>query len=188
MTYQKANINDNMPTSSEDLCFESTSLVDIPGLRSLRNDDDDDGKTWFIANDIAALLEYADKKQAVRVHCKHTKLLKGVKAGQYTTSPRGITTIPQGDVFRLIFNSRLPAAERFQDWVCDEVLPSIRKHGAYFTPKVLEQVLTTPSLLRELAEKIIEEQRKAKIPAGSLILDVEAVPALSRESEYLQDF
>lgn len=56
--------------------------------------------------------------------------------------------------------SKLPDAEKFQDWVCDEVLPSIRKHGAYMTQKTLEKALTSPDFLIQLATNLKEEKQK----------------------------
>ena len=55
--------------------------------------------------------------------------------------------IPEGDVYRLITHSKLPAAEQFERWVFDEVLPSIRKNGAYMTDATLEQALISPDFL-----------------------------------------
>lgn len=54
--------------------------------------------------------------------------------------------IAEKDVYRLIMRSNLPDAEKFQDWVCDEVLPTIRKHGAYMTQDVIERTLQDPRL------------------------------------------
>lgn len=59
--------------------------------------------------------------------------------------------IPESDLYRLIVQSKLPAAKRFESWVCDEVLPSIRKHGAYLTPDTLDRMLDDPAALHALA-------------------------------------
>lgn len=90
-----------------------------------------DGELWFVANDVADILGYSDCKQAVRDHCKFAELLKGVESAPFTSSPRGINIIPERDVYRLIVKSTLPTAEKFEEWVFGEVLPSIRKHGHY---------------------------------------------------------
>ncbi len=97
-----------------------------------------DGEPWFVAKDVAKALGYVDTKQAVRDHCKYAELLKGVESTPLTDSPRGINIIPESDVYALIFRSNLPKAGAFRDWVCCEVLPSIRKTGKYD--------MTTPSL------------------------------------------
>lgn len=66
--------------------------------------------------------------------------------------------IPEKDVYRLIMRSNLPNAEQFQDWVCDEVLPSIRKHGIYATDNVIDQILNNPDFGIELLTKLKEER------------------------------
>jgi len=97
------------------------------GVRAI----DRGGDLWFIANDVAAMLGYKFPKDAVKVHCKCPILLKGGESSPFTSSPRGIMIIPESDMYRLVLRSKLPAAERFQDWLFDEVLPSIRKTGSY---------------------------------------------------------
>lgn len=66
--------------------------------------------------------------------------------------------IPEGDVYRLIAHSKLPKAQEFESWVFDEVLPTIRKHGAYMTEQTLEDALTSPDFLIRLATQLKEEQ------------------------------
>lgn len=89
------------------------------------------GKPWFVANDVATALGYAVPKDAVAAHCKYAEILKGGESAPLTSSPRGIAVIPESDVYRLIMRSNLPSAEDFRDWVCEEVLPTIRKTGSY---------------------------------------------------------
>lgn len=86
---------------------------------------------WFVANDVASALGYAVPKKAVIDHCKYAEIFKGTDSVPLTDSPRGISIIPESDVYRLIMRSNLPNAEHFQDWVVEEVLPSIRKTGNY---------------------------------------------------------
>lgn len=80
-----------------------------------------------------------------------------------TPTQSGIQPIKYGkesEVYRLTMKSKLPNAEKFQDWVCDEVLPSIRKHGAYMTQETLEKALTSPDFLIRLATNLKEEKQK----------------------------
>lgn len=70
--------------------------------------------------------------------------------------------LTESGVYKLVFKSRKPSAERFSDWVTDEVLPSIRKHGAYMTQETLEKALTSPDFLIQLATKLKEEQEARK--------------------------
>ena len=68
--------------------------------------------------------------------------------------------IPEGDVYRLIVHSKLPSAERFERWVFDEVLPSIRKHGAYITREKLWEIATSPEALMNLCSDLLAEREK----------------------------
>ena len=85
------------------------------------------GKPYFMANDIARCLGYSIPKDAIARHCK------GALKHRYPTDGgiQEVNFIPEGDVYRLIIRSKLPAAEKFENWVFDEVLPSIRQTGGY---------------------------------------------------------
>jgi prophage antirepressor-like protein len=87
----------------------------------------EDGEPWFVAKDVAKALGYATPRDAIAKHCKR----KGVAICDTPGGKQEISTIPEPDVYRLIMRSNLPAAERFEEWVVSEVLPSIRKRGAY---------------------------------------------------------
>lgn len=84
-----------------------------------------------MAKDVAECLGFTHPQSAIIDHCNHAKVLKGGETPLLTSSPRGINIIPESDVYRLVMRSKLPAAEQFQTWVCEEVLPSIRKTGGY---------------------------------------------------------
>ena len=68
--------------------------------------------------------------------------------------------ITEGDLYRLITHSKLPAAEQFEEWVFDEVLPSIRKHGAYMTPQKIEEALLNPDTIIKLATDLKAEREE----------------------------
>lgn len=82
-----------------------------------------DGEPWFVARDVASVLGYADTDYAIRAHCKGAQTYAGDSSGQV----RHFKIIPERDVYRLVMRSKLPSAERFEEWVVGEVLPSIRK-------------------------------------------------------------
>ena len=105
-----------------------------------------DGKPLFVGRDIAQALGYSDTKKALQDHVPdkfkciiNAKTLQQMasqsKGGETATfefdSPRGLTFITEAGLYKLIFRSKLPNAEKFSDWVCEEVLPAIRKHGYY---------------------------------------------------------
>ena len=70
--------------------------------------------------------------------------------------------IKESDVYRLIMKSKLPSAEKFEQWVCEEVLPSIRKHGAYITMPKLEEIMANPDSLELLLKQLLAETQKNK--------------------------
>lgn len=119
---------------------------------------EENGTVLFCGTDVARALGYSNPRDAVSRHCRGVVKRDGVSL---TTNQRGKTTeqtvemsfIPESDLYRLVFSSKLPAAERFTDWVTGEVLPSIRRNGMYLLPK------DYPSALRALADA--EEKRLA---------------------------
>lgn len=111
-----------------------------------------DGDPWFVAKDVAEVLRYTDTDQAIRKHCKSATTCPVESTGQL----RNVKVIPERDVYRLVFRSRLAAAEQFEDWVVS-VLPSIRRRGAY----IQGQGAINPQLLDGLAETI----RSKALPA-----------------------
>lgn len=113
-----------------------------------------DGKTYFVAGDVARALGYAIPHKAVQTHCKGVLKWNILTRG----GKQDMLIIPEGDVYRLIIKSQLPAADRFESWVFDEVLPSIRKHGMYAE----QELLDNPDLLIKVAKALKEEREKNK--------------------------
>lgn len=108
------------------------------------------GKPYAVGVDVARALGYSSPSKAVIDHCKGiTKSVIPSKGGQQETN-----VIPEGDIYRLIVKSKLPSAERFESWVFDEVLPTIRKTGAYVVNPD-SYMITDPV---ERAKKWIEEE------------------------------
>lgn len=145
-----------------------------------------DGEPWFVASDVAAALGYANPSVAVNMHCK-----KSIKTAFNVNRidgnpPLNINIIPESDVYRLIMRSNLPNAERFQDWVTEDVLPTIRKTGQYslFQNRVPK---TFPEALRMLADAEEEkalaiEQRDRAVREKSWIGSRREATALSTAS------
>lgn len=100
---------------------------------------DEQGEPWFVATDVASALGYTDTDQAIRRHCKAPKIYPVETTGQV----RHLSVIPERDVYRLIMRSKLESAERFEEWVVSDVLPSIRKNGGY----IVGQDQDTPELI-----------------------------------------
>lgn len=109
-------------------------------------------KPHFVGVDIARALGYSNPSKAIIQHCKGiTKTGIPSKGGMQETN-----IIPEGDIYRLIVKSELPSAEKFESWVFDEVLPTIRKHGMYAT----DELINNPDLLIEVATALKEERAK----------------------------
>lgn len=119
-----------------------------------------EGKPYFMASDVAKALGYIRPNDAINQHCratvKHSTLISG--------KMQEVNFIGEGDMYRLITHSKLESAERFETWVFDEVLPSIRKHGIYATDNVIDNILNNPDFGIELLTKL-KEERTARVEA-----------------------
>lgn len=136
----------------------------------------------FCLVDVCRVLEIKNPRDCKsRLKPEGVVLTDGVSK---TTNQYGITTeqevtltfINEQNLYKVIMRSDKPQAEPFQDWVCGEVLPSIRKHGAYMTNDTLEKALTSPDFLIQLATNLKEEQQK-RIEAERKV--TEAAPAVA---------
>ena len=116
------------------------------------------GKCLFCGLDIAKTLGYKRPADAVTAHCKGSVIRRVPTSG----GEQPIKFIPEGDVYRLIVQSKLPAAVRFERWVFDEVLPTIRKHGGYLGESLLEQIERDPEILFRFADALVKERRENK--------------------------
>lgn len=115
----------------------------------------------FCGNDVARILGYADPKGAVRDHCCGV-LKRPLPHPQSPQKTIEMNFIPESDLYRLVFRSKLPTAEKFTDWVTMEVLPTIRKHGAYMTPQTLQAAISDPDYLLQIVTALKEETDKRK--------------------------
>ena len=117
-----------------------------------------DEKPYFVGKDVAEILGYSNTQKAIRDHVDDEDKLteRIVLSGQN----REIIIINESGLYSLILSSKLPNAKRFKRWVTSEVLPSIRKHGAYMTDSTLEQALTSPDFLIKLATELKTEKEK----------------------------
>lgn len=139
----------------------STQVFEHPAFGNLRVTlDERTSEPWFVARDVAEMLGYAKSRNAVSEHCKYAKILKGPNSGRLTSSPRGISIIPESDVYRLIIRSKLPAAQQFEEWVMEEVLPAIRKHGGYLTPQLTAEALIDPDVIINLATSLKKDRER----------------------------
>ena len=118
---------------------------------------EEDGKYLFCASDVAKALGYSNVHSALQRHCN------GVVKRDTVTSTRGVQTltyIPEGDVYRLIVHSKLPSAVRFERWVFDEVLPSLRTNGIYITDPLVKQFARDPDFAHAVVDALYEQSER----------------------------
>lgn len=147
---------------------------------NVRTTTTEDGEPLFCGKDVAITLGYENTNDALARHCKgvakHYSIIDSLGR---TQEARFIT---EGDVYRLIFNSKLPEAEKFEAWVVDEVLPSIRKHGMYATPATIEDMLANPDIMINALMRL-KEERAARAKAEAEIEAQRPVAALGKAIE-----
>ncbi len=113
---------------------------------------------YFSLNDVCRILEIKNPRDAKsRLNGDGVGTTDGVDSIGRRTD---VTMISESNLYKLVFQSRKPEAERFADWVTSEVLPAIRKHGAYMTDGAIERTLSDPDYLIMLATNLKEEKAK----------------------------
>ena len=135
----------------------------------------EDGVPWFVGKEVCAALGYANAADAIEKHCK------GVVKRYPLTTPGGVQEVrvlSEGDVLRLILRSRLPAAEQFERWVFDEVLPQIARTGRY-VPADTMAALSDPATLRALLLDFSSRTLQLEATVAAQQPKVEAMERLS---------
>jgi len=118
-----------------------------------------DGSPYFPAVECAKILGYKNPHDAVLKHCGGDGLAKREVIDSLGRTQE-MKYISEGNLYRLIIRSKLPAAVRFEAWVCDIVLPSIRKHGAYITDDTLRRMREDSAFAEELLKRLNDERAK----------------------------
>lgn len=116
------------------------------------------GTPWFVGKDIAEILKYQRTADAISSHVDDED--KGVGKIQTPGGMQKVILINESGLYSLILSSKLPNAKKFKHWVTSEVLPAIRRHGAYMTEEALEKAITEPDFLIRLATQLKEEKAK----------------------------
>jgi len=142
---------------------------------------------WFIGTDVAEILGYKNPNEAIQDHVddydkflrsskgsEMLKLFSSIKEIQEKLGRQDNWFINESGLYSLVMQSKLPKAKAFKHWVTSEVLPSIRKHGAYLTPEKIEEVLLNPDTMIKLCTQLKEEQAKRREAEAKL---EEAKPA-----------
>lgn len=122
-----------------------------------------EGEPWFVGKDVAEILGYRLTSKAIQDHVdeEDRKILKFQNGTLENIPNRGLQIINESGLYSLILSSKLPAAKKFKRWVTSEVLPAIRKHGAYMTDAKAKAIITDKSSLADLLQQAAD-QLKAK--------------------------
>lgn len=115
-----------------------------------------DNEPYFVGKDVAEILGYSNPRDALSKHVDSDD--KGVAKCDTLGGTQQTTIINESGLYSLILSSKLPKAKEFKHWVTSEVLPTIRKHGAYMTPAKIEEVLTDPDTIIQLATQLKQER------------------------------
>lgn len=165
--------------NTDNFLVESFNHQTFGNIRVVKEGDN----IYFVGKDIATVLGYSNPRKAIRDHVKdHHKKLANLETSKGTQS---LFLVDEAGLYALIFASKLPEAESFQDWVYSEVLPSIRKHGAYLTQQALDRALTDPDYLIELAT-MVKKERALRAEAEQKRLEAEATAQVISEENNLQ--
>lgn len=124
-----------------------------------------ENEPWFVGKDVANILGYANTKDAISSHVEEDDKTI-IQRSENTTLEipnRGLTFINESGLYSLIFSSKLPNAKKFKRWVTSEVLPTIRKHGAYLTEDTLAKAIENPDFTIGLLTNLKEEREKRKL-------------------------
>lgn len=127
-----------------------------------------EGKPYFPAKAAAKILGYKDTTNAIKQHCRWV-VKHHLPHPQNPSKTIEMNFIPEGDLYRLITHSKLPGAERFEKWVFDEVLPTIRRTGGY------GQVDVT-AIIMQTATAVCAEMVKQLTPLFERVIRAAAVP------------
>lgn len=154
----------------------------------------EDGNPIFCARDVAVALGYKNPNDAISKHCKGIAI-------RYPLATDGgeqlVRFITEGDMYRLIASSKLESAQRFETWVFDDVLPSIRKHGMYATTQTVEDMLADPDTMiatlkalkaeRQRTQALMEDNARMlpKSVAYDSIIDTEGTMTITQAARYL---
>lgn len=142
-----------------------------PQFGEIRTAIGEKGEPMFCLTDVAKALGYSRPADAVSTHCKGVSILP-------TPTNGGVQQVKfgkEGDVYRLVMKSKLPEAGMFQDWVCDEVLPTIRKHGVYATPQTIDNLLADPDNAIKVFQTLKEERQLRQIAEAKIEADAPKV-------------
>lgn len=138
---------------------------------------------YFVGKDIADVLGYSNSRKALIDHVdeedKNTVTIRDGNKG----NPNQVV-INESGMYSLVLSSKLPNAKKFKRWVTNEVLPSIRKHGAYMTEEKIEEALLNPDTIISLATKLKNEREKVEVERNGRLIAEQRVEELQPKADY----
>ena len=145
--------------------MNNLQIFDSPDFGQIRTIQQN-GEPWFVGKDVCEALGYTNSRKALCDHVKEShKNTVTIRDGIGNPNK---TIIDEAGLYSLVMRSKLPQAEAFQEWVTGEVIPSIRKHGAYMTEDVIKQAIQSPDFLIKLATELKEEKEARQQAEASL--------------------
>ena len=155
--------------------------VEFGSVRTLMIND----APYFVGKDVAEILGYTNSSKALSDHVDDEDKLNNESLS--SLGQRGGWLINESGLYSLILSSKMPNAKKFKNWVTAEVLPSIRKHGAYMTPETLEAAILNPDTMIQLCMALKDEQQKNKaLQAANSALTVE-VQIMQPKADYFDE-
>lgn len=161
--------------SNELISFENKQLGKVRTV--LINDE-----PWFVGKDVTDILGYKNNSRDINRHVDEDDR-QNYRNSSFKT-PRGMTIINESGLYSLILGSKIPTAKEFKRWVTSEVLPSIRKHGAYLTTGKIEEVLLNPDTLIKLATELKAEREARKCAELEAASAKQVISELKPKADY----
>ncbi|PEV76321.1 phage antirepressor KilAC domain-containing protein [Bacillus cereus] len=148
-------------------------------VRTVVQDED----VWFVAKDVADVLGYNNTSKVIQMHVdEDEKADLPIWDGRQNRNQK---VINESGLYSLILSSKLPSAKKFKKWVTSEVLPSIRKHGAYMTPNTINALLQDPDLIIGLASQLKQEQQARQVAEQKNLMLTQQIAENASKITYL---
>ena len=118
-----------------------------------------DDEIWFVAKDVCGILGIGNPSATLK---RLSETMKGINSINTIQGAQEVLVINEPGVYKLAFTSRKKEADEFTDWLAIDVIPSIRKHGAYMTPATLDEFIANPNFGIKLLTSLQEEREARK--------------------------
>ena len=138
---------------------------------------------WFIGKDVTDILGYQNGSRDINRHVDEDDR-QNYQNGTFESN-RGMAIINESGLYSLILSSKLPTAKKFKRWVTSEVLPSIRKHGAYMTEDTIKKAMAEPDFIIKLATELKKEQEQNKQLTETCSQQQQVIGELKPKADYV---